>query len=163
MVGLIGVLIILSACKSQKPDIITYELSRKDFTERIFGIGTLESANNYTIISPRVYSPALKVLELAPEGSIAKEGDTICKLEASDIYGFYDRYYKEVEQVKADLIKQEANNALQLGVLNSQLKENSLKTKFSSLDSVQLQFAPAVKRQILELELKRARFCNRKS
>ncbi len=162
LVGFIGILITLSACNSKKPEIITYELSRKDFTEKIYGTGTLQSANNNTIISPRVYSPTLKVLELAPEGSIAKEGDTICILEASEIYDFYDRYYKEVEKVKADLIKQEANNAMQLSNLDAQMRENKIKTEFSILDSVQIKFAPPVQQRIMELELKKSQILQQK-
>jgi HlyD family secretion protein len=157
--GFVGLIIILIGCsscqKNKKLEIITYDLSRRNFTETIYGIATLESANNFTVVSPRVHSPMLKVIELAEEGTMAETGDTICVLEAPDITSFYDTYYKELEQAQADLIKQEANNAMQLSNLNAQLEENKVKTKYSNLDSVQLKFAPEVKKQIMVLELKK--------
>ena len=98
----------------------------------------------------------LKVSELLDEGTMVEEGDTVCVLEASDISIYFNDKIKEYEKAKGDLITQEANNIMQLSQLEAQLKENEVKEKASRLDSIQLKFAPAVKKRILELELKKS-------
>lgn len=153
--GLLALIVALVSCHKKGPEIISYDLETRDFIEEIHGIGTLESANNLTIVAPRVYSPLLKVAGLMEEGTMVEVGDTLCKLEASDISGFFYDKIKEYEKAKGDLITQEANNELQMSQLEAQLKENEVKAEASRLDSIQLKFAPTVKRRLLELELKK--------
>ncbi|MCK5821372.1 MAG: efflux RND transporter periplasmic adaptor subunit, partial [Bacteroidales bacterium] len=86
------------------------------------------------------------------EGSIVEAGDTICILEAPDLLTYYDRFAEELEKVQINLVKEEANNAVQVSMLQAQLEENKARMLISQLDSVQLQFAPPVQRKILQLE-----------
>ncbi len=155
LVSFLVILCALTGCKNKQPDIITYDLQIKSFVEKIYGSGTLESANNFTIVAPTLMSSSVKVSTLAPEGSFVQKGDTVCTLVSTDIQGFYDRYYDELLVTKGELTKQESNNAIQLSLLNSQILENQARMSISQLDSAQLKFAPPVQKRLMELELKK--------
>ncbi len=154
--------ILTLSCQNEQSTVLTYDLSPKTYVDKIECIGRLASANNYTITVPRLFGPGVKVAELTEEGLQAKIGDTLCKLESPEIQGFYDQYYDELEKGRVDLIKQEANNAVQVSLLKAQLKENELTTELTKLDSVQLKFAPPVKKRIMELEIEKNAILKRK-
>ena len=78
--------VFMLSCQADKTKILTYNLSPKPYVDKVMGVGRIQSANNYTIPVPRVYGPSVKVKELAPEGQQAVEGDTLCKLESTDIH-----------------------------------------------------------------------------
>lgn len=153
LIGFILILTGLNACNEKKPEIITYDLEPGDFVEKIYADGTLESANNYTIVAPAVSSSTVTVAKLIPQGSYVKKGDTICILDAPDIQKYYDKFYEELEIVKTDKVKQEANNTMQISNLRSSLEENKARMKISQLDSIQIKFAPPVQQRIMQLEL----------
>lgn len=149
------VLIGIAACSHQKPETITYQVARRDFTEKILGTGTIESANNFTIVAPSIPSSNIKVDHLVPEGYAVETGDTVCILAAPDIQNYYDQFDKDLEKTKAQLARQEADNNLQISLLNAQLSEIEINRSLQTLDSLQVKFSPPVIRRIKELELKK--------
>lgn len=155
--GLICFMLIIIACKNQKADIITYDLEPRDFVEKIYLTGTAESANKFSIIPPTVSSSDVKIAEVLDEGSYVKKGDTVCILEAPGIQEYYDTFSDNLESVKANLTKQEADNALNISVLQAQVDINKARMALTQLDSIQIKFAAPVKQRIMELELKKAR------
>lgn len=155
LTGFILILTGLYACNEKKSEIITYDLKPRNFVEKIYSAGTLESANNYTIFAPTLSVSSVKVAKLIPEGSHVHKGDTICILEAPDLHKYYDRYYEELEKVKADQAKQEANHALQTSLLMAKIEENKARMEISWLDSIQIKFAPPVKQRIMKLEMEK--------
>ncbi|MEA1876567.1 MAG: hypothetical protein U9N86_06850 [Bacteroidota bacterium] len=152
LIGFFCVFLGLTGCKSKQPDFFTYELRTRSFVEKIHGTGTLESAKNFTIVAPAVMGSSIKVASLAPEGTLVQKGDTVCTLNAPDIQGYYDRYDDELMAARADLVKQEAKNAVQLSLLNAQILMNKARMEITQLDSVQIKFAPPVQKRIMELE-----------
>ncbi len=162
LLSFIVILIILPACKSKHSSIVTYDLEPRDLVEKIYETGTLESANNFVIITPALSSSDVKVADVVDEGSYVKKGDTICILEASDILGYFDTYSEKLESVKANLVKQEADNAYNISILRDQVEKNTAQMSISQLDSIQIKFAPPIKQRIMELELEKARVVERK-
>ncbi len=156
--GLVGLIILngLFACNNTKPSIVTYDLEPRDLVEKIYVTGTLESANNFVIIAPTVSSSNVTVADVADEGTYVKMGDTVCILAAPDIQGYFDKYSEDLDAVKAGLVKQEADNALNISVLQAQVEKNKVKMAFTQLDSIQIKFAPPVKQKIMKLELEKA-------
>jgi len=142
----------LLGCQPKPSQLITYKLEKKDFIEIIHATGTLEATNKNTIMAPTLNTSNVKVASLVAEGSIVEAGDTICVLEAPNILTYYDRFAEELEKVQINLVKEEANNAVQVSMLQAKFEENKAKMLISQLDSVQMQFAPPVKRKILQLE-----------
>ncbi|MBT4410734.1 MAG: hypothetical protein HOC82_12915 [Bacteroidetes bacterium] len=154
--GAIGLIcIMMFSCQPKPTALITYELERKDFSERIFGTGTLRSANNTVITTPRLASNSIKVIQLLEEGTTVEPGDTVCILEATDITKHFDNSIEECDKLKADLIKLEASNAFNLAQLNAKLEEFKAQRRLSSLDSIQMKFTSPVKSQIKALEEKK--------
>jgi len=152
----VGILVFFfTGCQTKNSEVITYELQKKDFVEKIFGTGTLQSANSVAIITPRVSANEIKVNKLIQDGSMVHEGDTLCVLLAPMIEQYYDNFSKELDKAKANLVKEEANNAVQISMLNAKLLEHKAQEVMTQLDSLQIQFSPPVKQKIMKLELEK--------
>jgi len=149
-------LIIFASCREDRTSVITYDLQKRDFIERVLVSGTLESANNFVIITPDIRASYVTVAEVLEEGTLVKKGDTICRLEAADIQMACEKSLEDLENVKAGKAKQEADNALNISMLQAQVDKNKVQMKIIRLDSIQMKFAPPVKKRIMELELKKA-------
>jgi len=66
----------------------------------------------------------------------------------------YENAIKNLEVSKAEYNKIQADLALDLALLEAQVKNNDAQTSITNLDSVQLQYASPTQRKITELELK---------
>ena len=152
----------LTGCKTSKPTIVTIELKREDFVEKIFQTATLESANNFLIVAPTLNVSSAKVAWLVPEGDLVHKGDTLCILESPDLLKIMEDVQKGLENVKADQAKLEANDAMQISNLQSQLAENRARMEKTLLDSIQIKFAPPVKQRIMQLEMEKAQILEQK-
>ncbi|MFO7616486.1 MAG: hypothetical protein R6V75_04475 [Bacteroidales bacterium] len=156
------VILVFFSCSPKGSTIITYDLSRSDYTEVIAATGTIEAVNSLSIMPPQDYYGVLTVEWARPEGSRVEPGDTICLLKSDDLRQMLDELTVKLETLRADLKKLEADNALNLAVLEARLKENQAGMSINQLDSVQMQFAPPVKKRLMELELAKARVAGRK-
>lgn len=148
------IVLIIASCQPDQKTVITSVLERKDFSEKIFGTGTLQSANNNIITTPRIPSNSIKVIYLGEEGTQVQAGDTVCILEAIDIQNQFDQHEEGLEKLNADLIKLEASNAFELALLNATLEEFKASKRLSKLDSLQMLFSSKEKSQIKILEEK---------
>ncbi len=146
------ILIIMASCQADNKSVTTYTLSRSDFSELIYGIGTLQSANNNVIVTPRIPSSSIKITHLGKEGTQVKAGDTVCILEANDIKSQYDLQVEGLQKLEADLVKLEAANAVALALLQATLEEFKAEKRLSKLDSLQMKFSSENKSQIKKLE-----------
>ena len=153
---LLFIILILPACTKKKPNIITYDLKRSDYLEAIDATGTIQAVNNLTLLSPRVSVSGLTVVYLAEEGAHVKKGDTICILGAPEIINYIESFNTDLEKMDADMKKLEADNAMQLALLKAQVETNKAQMAISMLDSIQIKFAPAVKKRLLALELEKS-------
>lgn len=152
----ISIFIFISACRNKKSPIITYELKRSDFTETIYASGTVQAVNTISIVAPRIPVSSVTVAHLIEDGSIVKKGDTICILSAPDLVSRYETELLNLENTMADMKKLEADNAMNLSLLEAQIDNNKAQVALNSLDSIQQKFAPPVKQKLFDLELKKA-------
>ncbi len=150
------IVMFLLGCKGKKEMVITYDLKRSDYVETIEAAGTVQSVNNVMIKSPRVSTLAMIVGYLAKDGAHVKKGDTVCILEAPDIVYYLETLNIDLEKMEADMKKLEADNAMEKAVLNAQVETNKAQIAITMLDSIQMKFAPAVKQQLLSLEMEKA-------
>lgn len=148
--------IVLTACHEKKQNILTYDLKRTEYLEVIDASGTIQAVNNVNITAPRVNSSGMTVVYLAEEGYHIKKGDTICILGAPDLSVTYENFVTDLEKLEADLRKLEADNAMQMSMLNAQIATNTALRAITNLDSVQMKFAPAVKKRLIGLEMEKA-------
>jgi len=150
------VILVISGCSRNKVSILTYDLKRSDYIETIDAMGAIQAVNNFVLISPGIDVSVMTVAHLAEEGTHVKKGDTICILDAPELLYRLETFNIELEKMNADMKKLEADNALQMAILKAQLETNKAQIAISMLDSIQLKFAPAVKQQLLLLDMEKA-------
>ena len=155
-IHIILLIFILPACTEKKPNIVTFDLKRSDYLESIDATGTIQAVNNFTLVAPRINFSGLTVAHLAEEGTYVNKGDTICILDAPEYVSIVESNKGELEKLEADMKKLEADNAMQLSLLQAQVETNQAQLAISMLDSVQLKFAPPVKQRLLALEMEKA-------
>jgi HlyD family secretion protein len=158
IVIVIVIFLLLPSCIKKKPNIITYDLKHSDFLETVDATGTIQPVNNIMLVAPSVNALGLTVIYLAKEGTHVLKGDTICILESTDLATSFESLSRDLEKIEGDMKKLEANNAMHLALLNAQVETNKAQLAISMLDSVQLKFAPSVKKRLLTLEMERVNF-----
>jgi len=150
------------SCDNEKVKIITYDLKRSDFVEKINVSGTVQAVNNYPVVAPRNNYGFMTVTHLADDGSYTNRGDTICILSCPALSTNYESFVTELETMEAEQKKLEADNALNLALLRAQLETTDAQMKISLLDSVQMKFAPPVRQKLLALEMEKSAIEKRK-
>ncbi len=151
----IPLLIILSC--NDKARIISYDLKHSDYLETIDAAGTIQAVNNMSLMAPRInISNFITVAHLAEEGTYVRKGDTVCILDAPELFSRFESFNTDLEKMEADLKKLEADNAMQLSLLEAQVETNKAQIAISMLDSIQLKFAPQVKQRLIALEMEKA-------
>ncbi len=162
-VAVIILFISLASCTPKKTSLLTCDLSRTDYTETIQSTGTIKAVNSVTITAPTSwYYGNLSVGWIKPEGSRVEKGDTICILKCDELLKSLDDQKTKLETQKADFKKLEADNALNLAMLEARVKENQAGMSISQLDSIQVRYAPPIKKQLMALELEKSRVEERK-
>lgn len=148
--------ILFPSCNPPKPKLVTCDLKKSDFVEVIRASGSIQAVNTVNIMAPMNYYGTMTVAWVIPEGSQVAEGDSICLLHCDAMMQVLEQELRNVESLKADLKKLEADNALNRALLDARMKENQAGMAISQLDSVQMRFAPRVKQQLMALELEKA-------
>jgi hypothetical protein len=105
---------------------------------------------------PRSMYGMLTVVRLAEDGASVSKGDTICVLTVRELESLYNEMKTTTETLEAELKKTEADNMLNITLLEAQLATSEAQLKIASLDSLQMKFASEVQKRLLELEMKRA-------
>jgi multidrug efflux pump subunit AcrA (membrane-fusion protein) len=146
----------LSACHRKASNVITYNLKHSDYLETIESEGTVQAVNSSVVVTPRVWS-GLQVAHLAKEGAFVKKGDTVCILDAPELRSTFEQYNTNLEKIEASKDSLEANQAIQLSMLDAQVETNKAQMEISMLDSIQLKFAPEVKQKLLTLEMEKVK------
>jgi HlyD family secretion protein len=147
---------ILPACHRNGSPVIIYNLKHSVYLETIEAEGTVQAVNNSVVVTPRVYS-GLQVARLAKEGSLVRKGDTICVLAAADLMNTFEQFKTELQKMEGAKDSLEANQAMQLDLLEAQVETNKAQMDITMLDSIQLRFAPAVKQKLITLEMEKVK------
>lgn len=147
------VIVLLTACNTHKNDsALTYMAATSTFSESLLTEGTVEAVNSRTLVCPK--SDEYNIKFLIEDGSLVKAGDTVCILENKQLVDRYENAIKNLELSKAEYKKIQADLALNLALLEAQVKNNEAQTSITNLDSAQLQYASPTQKKITELELK---------
>ena len=149
--------ILLFSCSTKKNNsVITYQLSRSDYADKIFVSGTVQAVVNFPVSPPSMEYEQLTVFRLAADGAFVKKGDTICVLNAPELVSRFKDSRGTLDSLKAGLKKAAADNQLKIALLEAQLATNEAQLQISSLDSLRIQFAPKMQQELLKLEMKKA-------
>lgn len=159
MVRFISLLFIicLFSCTGKKDNsIITFQLSKSDYIEKINVAGTVQAVVNTPVMPPRNQMGQMTIVRLVQDGAFVKQGDTLCVLSSPEVESRYREMLTSIETLEAELKKAEADIRLNTALLEAQLATSEAQLKISSLDSLQMKFATEVNQKLLELEMKRA-------
>jgi HlyD family secretion protein len=146
----------LPACRRKNSFIMTCELKRSDYYEAIDATGTIQAVTNLNLVTPALDVSGISVRHLVAEGTIVKKGDIVCILDAPELNLFFEQFNNELATMEAELKKLEADNAMELSMLNAQVETNGAQLAISMLDSIQIKFATPVKQKLLSLEMEKA-------
>jgi len=148
---------LLLSCSSKKNGaILTYQLAKSDYTEKISVDGTVQAVVNFPVLPPRSMYGQMTVVRLAADGAFVNKGDTICILTVPELESMYKEETTSIETLEAGLKKTEADNQLNIALLEAQLAINEAQLRISSLDSLRMRFATKVQQKLLELEMQKA-------
>ena len=144
-------LLLLSCTGKNESSIITFRVEKSDFIEKVTVPGTVQAVVNTPVMPPRIGQ--LTVSRLAQDGEFVKKGDTICVLSAPELVLNYESMLTSIETLEAELKKSEADNQLNIALLEAQLLTSEAHLKMSYLDSLQMKYATEVRQKLLALEM----------
>ena len=148
---------LLLSCAGKKDNrMITFQLGKSDYVEKISVTGTVQAVVNLPVMPPKVMLGQMTVVRLAENGSHVQTGDTICVLAIPELESMYLQTMNSVVTLESELKKKEADNLFNIALLEAQLATSEAQLKISSLDSSRMKFAPEVTRQLLNLEMRKA-------
>jgi HlyD family secretion protein len=149
-------LLFYSCNNNRVPNVVTIQLSKSDYIEDISVPGTIQAVVNFPVMPPRSMYGMLTVVRLAEDGAYVRKGDTICVLTVRELESMYNEMKTTTETLEAELKRTEADNRLNISLLEAQLATSEAQLKIVSLDSLQMKFASEVQQRLLALEMKRA-------
>lgn len=154
----------LFSCSGKKDNtIITYQLNKSDYIEKIAAPGTVQAVVNTPVMAPRNQFGVMTVVKIVKDGEYVKTGDTLCVLSSPEAQSRYNQMLTSIETMEAQLKGAEADNRNNIALLEASLSINEAQLKISSLDSLKLKYATDVQRRLLMLEMKRAGIEKQKS
>ncbi len=135
--------LLLFSCTGKKdPGVITMQLGKSDYVERINVAGTVQAVVNVPVMAPSRMMGQMTVLRLASDGAFVKTGDTICVLTVPELHSMYNQALNSIETLEAGLKKTNADNQLNVALLEAQLATSEAQLKISSLDSLRYAVCP---------------------
>lgn len=149
-------LLLLSCTNKTDNGIITFKLAKSDYTEKINISGTVQAVVNLPVMAPSLMRGQMTVVRLAADGSFVSKGDTICVLTVPELESSYKEQINSVQTLEAGLRRTEADNKLNIAMLEAQLATSEAQLKISSLDSLRMQYAQEVTQKLLKLEMRNA-------
>ncbi len=131
----------------------TFKVEKSDFEDVLKISGYIEPLNSFSIACPTYFEGT--ILSIVDDGTFVKKGDTVCVLESNVIQTEYDAIATMIANAEMDFEKLKANQAMQMALMEAQLKTNNAENQIAELDSLQLNYNSPVQRKIKELELQK--------
>jgi len=150
-------LVLLVACNSKTDNsILTYLINRSDYSDKIIVTGTVQAVVSTPVMSPPSTFGQMTIVKLARDGSYVKKGDTLCVLTVPELLSRYKEILISIETLEAEIKKSEADNKMNIALLEAQLETSKAQLMISSLDSLQINFASGLQSELQELEIKKS-------
>jgi|WetSurMetagenome_2_1015567.scaffolds.fasta_scaffold00004_45 HlyD family secretion protein len=153
-ISLIFISLLVSCSGDKENRTVTFQLSKSDFIEKITVPGTVQAVVNTPVMPPRIGQ--MTVVRIAQDGEFVKKGDTICVLSALELVSNYEQMQTTIETLEAELKKAEADNQLNIALLEAELLTSEAQLKISNLDSLKMKYQSEARQKLLSLEIERA-------
>ncbi|MCB2204307.1 efflux RND transporter periplasmic adaptor subunit [bacterium] len=139
-------------------DVPSYTAKQGDFEIYVIESGAIRAKNSVTITAPRILSGGtLQVVELAPEGSTAKEGDLLARFDPSSALKRMQDKQTELKTALADLAKLKAQQSADESQAQTEFETAKLNFQLAKLAKEKMQFEPEARKREAEIEFERAR------
>ncbi len=139
-------------------NIPSYSVKRADFEIYVIESGSVRATNSVTITAPRIISGGnLQVVELAPEGTTAKEGDILARFDPSTALKRMQDKQTEMKTALADLAKLKAQQSADESQAQTEFETAKLNFQLAKLAREKMQFEPEARKREAEIEFERAR------
>jgi len=148
------ILVCCSCTQKKNKEICIHSLTHTDFENSLTVDGVVEAVRSVTLSCPR--GTEGEVIYLIEDGKKVEAGEVVAILENRELQNDYEQMLIEVENTKAIQNKSKVELEMRYAILDAQVKNNIAQTAIANLDSLQLEFASPVQRQIKELELEKA-------
>jgi multidrug resistance efflux pump len=146
----------LTCTRSHDNQIVTLQLSRSDYIERIDVTGTVQAVINIPVVPPRSMFGQMTVVRLAADGAFVNKGDTICVLTVPELESMARGLMTSIETLEAGLKKTEADNSLEIALLEAQVATSEAQLRIAMLDSLRMTYATDVQQRLLTLGIQKA-------
>ncbi len=164
---LLIILILLFSISSGKKNIARNEWAvaqRGDFIVDLVESGEIEAVSQKLVSAPMMWASRLQVIDLVPEGTIVKKGDFLLQFDVSDLQTSLDLAKDNLESLKADLKKLQAQQSLAMSNLKNSLKlaqysyeQADLRLEMSKFESKAQQEEARLQREQARIDLERTR------
>ncbi|MDD3080265.1 MAG: efflux RND transporter periplasmic adaptor subunit [Paludibacter sp.] len=129
-------------------------MEKSNFEDVVKIEGYVEPLNSFSVACPRYVDGTISYI--IQDGIMVHTGDTVCILEDNSIMEDFNEIKTQLENAEMELVKTQADQALQLSLMEAQVKNNEAETQIANLDSLQLKYNSPTQRKIKELELQKA-------
>ncbi|WP_456409051.1 efflux RND transporter periplasmic adaptor subunit [Caldithrix abyssi] len=152
----IVVLLIVFLFLPEKDQALLFTVKRGDLLIRIPVDGELQAVESFIVKAPSNVWGNIRIVKLAPEGSIVKKGDFLIQFDTSEQMQRLQEAQNKLETALANLASTKADIQNEMAEL-----ENDIKMETYSLEQARLQAKNAIyeaenKRREIELNLKKA-------
>ncbi|MDT8322783.1 MAG: efflux RND transporter periplasmic adaptor subunit [Bacteroidota bacterium] len=143
---------------SSDDHIPSYTAKKADFEIYVVESGSIRAKNSVTITAPRIISGGnLQIVELAPEGTTAKEGDILARFDPSTALKRMQDKQTELKTALADLAKLKAQQSADESQAQTEFETAKLNFQLAKLAREKMQFEPEARKREAEIEFERAR------
>ncbi|MFB6319592.1 efflux RND transporter periplasmic adaptor subunit [Saccharicrinis sp. FJH54] len=153
-------LFFLFSCSNEDNKYVYSTVEKGDFTESVKMEGVVDAVNSVSVSCPRIFN--VTVAYLVEDGEFVKKGDTVCILENQQLITNYDNRLKSLSSARAQYTKLEASLAMNIALLEAQVKNNEVQTSIVFMDSLQMKYSSDVQKKLTRLEIEKAEITRRK-
>ncbi len=130
---------------------------RGDFTVDLVESGEIEAVSQKLVSAPMMWASRLQVIDLVPEGTVVKKGDFLLQFDVSDLQTSLDLAKDNLESLKADLRKLQAQQSLSMSNLENSLKLSQYSYEQANLRLEMSKFESKAQQEETRLQLEQAR------
>ncbi|KAA3610472.1 MAG: HlyD family efflux transporter periplasmic adaptor subunit [Calditrichaeota bacterium] len=153
---MILVLIVIVSAMSSSTEALLFKVERKPFVIDLPVDGELKSLESHIVKAPSNIWRNVRIVRLAPEGSIVKEGDFLIQFDTAEFQQKLLEAQNNLEKAKANLASTMANNKSNMSDLVSNIKLESYSLEQSRLRAKNAVYESENKRKEIEFSLKKA-------
>lgn len=130
-----------------------YKVAKKEFINKITLSGTLEAIKTNSVNCPNRLNADVRIIKLTDEGLYISKHDTICVLDCPEMLNSQKEAIKNLEVAQSEYEKVKANQALQIMLLETEVKLIESGEMVHKMDSLKQQFLSPTYKKIAEMEL----------